>query len=78
LFDKTTPFPSANLKTEKNRPATNLYDRIAEMMFGVIFDASAVNSPFHTSWGIQYGSVRSEFFQDARTGQGMDYYFTSS
>jgi len=36
-----------NLKTEKNRPATILYDKLAEMMFEVIFDASAVNSLLH-------------------------------
>jgi hypothetical protein len=63
LFDKTTPLPSTHLKTEKNLPATNLYDKIADMMFEIIFDASAVNSPFHTSWQIQYGSVWSDFFR---------------
>jgi hypothetical protein len=39
-----------------------LYDTIADMMFETIYDASAVNSPFFTSWQIQYGQVWSEFF----------------
>jgi hypothetical protein len=62
LLDKTIPFPEASLKTKDKYAAGTFYDTIADVMFEIIFDASAVNSPFFTSWNIQYGAVWSELF----------------
>ena len=63
LLDNATPFPNASLKIKgKYGEDETFYDRLAEMIFETLFDASAVNSPFFTSWGIQYGAVWSEFF----------------
>jgi hypothetical protein len=62
LLDEAVPFPKANLKTMRKYVDETFYDRIAELMFEIIYDASAVNSPFYTSWNMQYGAVWSEFF----------------
>lgn len=40
----------------------DMYDRIANFMFEVIFDASTVRSPIETCWSIQHNAVWSELF----------------
>jgi hypothetical protein len=62
LLDKATPFPNTRLKTKGKYLDGTFYDTIADLMFEIIFDASAVNSPFYTCWNIQYCAVWGEFF----------------
>lgn len=47
---------------EKHGVGTTFYDYLAEMIFEIIFCASAVKSPVDLCWWIQHNSVWSEFF----------------
>jgi hypothetical protein len=49
LLDEAVPFPEASLKTGRKYVDETFYDTIADLMFEIVYDASAVNSPFYTS-----------------------------
>jgi hypothetical protein len=55
-------------KRGKPKPWHNdFFDQIAELMFEVIFDASAVRAPVDTCWSVQHNAVWGDFF-----GLGQD------
>jgi hypothetical protein len=45
-------------------PRHDIYDALADLLFEVIWDASAVRSPVDLSWSIQRNSVWAELFGD--------------
>jgi hypothetical protein len=61
-IDQAKHFPKATLRTRGNLSHRTLYDTVAETMCEIIFHASAVNTPFFTSWEIQYVLVWDAFF----------------
>jgi len=46
-----------------------MYDRLANMMFDIILDASSVKTPVDTCWTIQHNTVWSSFFRNFDDGK---------
>ncbi len=72
IFGKTVPIPKCNLRVRDNHNQETLYDRIANLMLKVIFDASAVKSPQSTCWTIHHNMVWSQFFGIGQQGKAWD------
>lgn len=68
--------PNGRLKTYPEYVNKDIYDQVADMMFKVILDASAVKSPRDTCWSIHYGAVWSDLLTFANEGaaQKIIYY----
>lgn len=64
LIDKLDEKPPYNLKRQENNRihSEDIYDKIANLQFEIIFDVSSVASPSDTCWFIQHNSVWGEFF----------------
>lgn len=54
-------------RRERDHLAESIYDQIAELMFEVVFAASAVTSPRGTCWSIQHNSVWTDLFWTGRS-----------
>nr|WP_106184161.1 hypothetical protein [Legionella pneumophila] len=64
LIDKLNEKPPCKLKRKENDCIKNndIYDKIADLQFKIIFEASSVTAPSDTSWFIQHNSIWSRFF----------------
>lgn len=54
------------LRIRENQYSSKIYDKLAGMIFEVIFSASAVKSPFSQCWWIQHNAVWQELFNFER------------
>lgn len=54
------------LRVRDKRGAGSIYDQLADMIFEVIFSASAVKSPVSLCWWVQHNSVWGELFNFGR------------
>ncbi|HAT1976813.1 hypothetical protein SCZ71_15310 [Legionella pneumophila serogroup 1] len=64
LIDKLHEKPPCKLKRKEKDCIKNndIYDKIADLQFKIIFEASSVTAPSDTSWFIQHNSIWSRFF----------------
>lgn len=62
LIDKLDEKPPYKLKKEENDHNEDIYDKIADLQFKIIFDASSVTAPSDTCWFIQHNSIWGRFF----------------
>ncbi|HAU0239642.1 TPA: hypothetical protein ACT9MC_001126 [Legionella pneumophila] len=64
LIDKLNEKPPYKLKRKENDCIKNndIYEKIADLQFKIIIEASSVTAPSNTSWFIQHNSIWSRFF----------------
>ncbi len=62
ILDRKAVPEYIQLRVRENSRANTFYDRLASMIFEIIFSASAVRSPYSQSWLIQHNFVWGELF----------------
>jgi hypothetical protein len=62
-FDRLGRPKGTSLRPRKvGAPRHDIYDALADLLFEIIWDASAVRSPVDLCWSIQHNSVWAEIF----------------